>query len=680
MEKSTGLLKEWMNTNDEFLIAIDGNGIILQVNQAWLNFCADHEVTEALWKTGANYLEQLEINGKEKKLHSFKSLLAKEISEYKKIFPFPLGNGDIQWFQVNVRGTKNSSGHSHGAIVKHKPITLHTTYPMTAETILESMKDGFYLLDDHLHIIYINEIAEKLLQCERENIIGRALLERFSEAVGTPFDYQYKHALKEKVVVEFVEYYKPLDTWFQVKVYPLKKGGLAVYFQDVSDRKKTEAQLAETAYYDYLTGLPNRRSLNQTTRLLLDRGEQFSIFHLNLDNLNFINTVHDYNAGDDVIKKVATVLKEAIGEKCQVARMDGNEFIIQKKDSPRDDQEQFAEQIAKIFSKPITLESAQEIYVSISIGIACYPLDSLAINEVFSYAEMAMREAKKSRGTSYTFFQPMMRTLYNRKSTIEKGLAGNLKANGLHYAMQPQIDGNTGDIIGIEVLSRWTHPELGEISPLEFIQVAEETGDIIPLTSHLLKEVFDQLKDWENRYGWNLRTAFNMTPSLLNNSHFFDSVFELIDHYKVDPTLIEIEITEQAELTYSSKTLENLILCKSKGISIAIDDFGTGFSMISYLTSFPIDKIKIDKSFIQKIGQDRKSEAVLKSLIHLAKSIECELVAEGVEQIEEANFLRSNDCNVFQGYLYDKPLKVEDFEKKYLQDRHTFPTPDNYIS
>ncbi|MGH2316371.1 EAL domain-containing protein [Planococcus sp. SE5232] len=679
MKKDTGLLKEWMNTNDEFLIAIDGDGLILQVNQAWIDFCTFHEVTEALWKIGANYLEQLEINGNEKKLHSFKSLLAKEISEYKKIFPFPLGNGDIQWFQVNIRGTKDPSGHSHGAIVKHKPITLHATQPITAETILESMTDGFYLLDDHLHVIYINEIAEKLLKTERGSVVGRGLYERFSEAIGTAFDYQYKHALKEKVIIEFVEYYKPLDMWFQVKVYPLEEGSLAVYFQDVSDRKKIETQLAESAYFDYLTGLPNRRSLNHTTRLLRAQGKQFSIFHLNLDNLNSINAVHDYNAGDDVIKKVASELQGLICEKCQIARMDGNEFIIQKEDSPRDDQEELAEKIAKVFSKPITLDSNQEIHVIISIGIACYPLDSSAMNEVYSYAEMAMREAKITRGSSYAFFQPMMRTLYNRNSTIEEGLTGDLKKNGFYYTMQPQIDGHSGDIIGIEILSRWAHPKLGEISPLEFIQVAEETGDIIPLTSHLLKEVFTQLKDWENRYGWSLRTAFNMTPSLLNNSNFFDSFFELIDQYKVDPTLIEIEITEQAELTYSSKTLENLILCKSKGISIAIDDFGTGFSMISYLTSFPIDKIKIDKSFIEKIGQDRKSEAVLKSLIHLAKSIECELVAEGVERIEEANFLLANDCNVFQGYLYDKPLNIREFEKKYLQADHKSPAANDRL-
>src|SRR5690606_9838844 len=181
-------------------------------------------------------------------------------------------------------------------------------------------------------------------------------------------------------------------------------------------------------------------------------------------------------------------------------------------------------------------------------------------------------------------------------------------------------------------------PEFGEVSPLEFIQIAQETGAIFPLTVHLLEEVFAQLKTWEHRYGWKLSTAINMTSPLLSNPRFFDKFIELMDQYDIDPGLIEIEITEQAELTYSPQTLENLLLYKSKGMSIAIDDFGTGFSMISYLTTFPINKIKIDRSFVQKIGHDCKSQAVLKSLIYLAKSIECELLAEGVEKMEEVRF------------------------------------------
>ena len=665
-------IQGWMNTDDEFLIAIDPNGIILRVNQAWLDFCTAHDVTESLWKTGGNYFEPLERTGKEKEIQSLKQVLANEKNEHTQTCSFPLKNGDIQWLHVKVRGIQGTSGHSRGAIVYHRPLTLHSIQPITAEIILESMTEGFFLLDDHLNMMYINGIGEELLQCKERNVVGQGFLEGFAEATNTLFHLHYERALKEKVVVEFVDYYRPLDTWFQVKAYPLKKGGLAVYFQDVSERKKTEELLVESAYYDYLTGLPNRRLLTQTTRSLVEQGKELTVFYLKIDNLNFINAVHHYNVGDDVMKNIALKLTGLLDESCHIARMDGNEFIILKETGPDDDLSHCAEQIQWVFRQPITLEDSQKINVTASIGIACYPVDSPKMDEVYSYAEMAMEESKIMRNFSYTFFHPRMKITRDRRLAIEESLAGDLTENGFYYTLQPQIDGVSGEIVGAEVLSRWAHPELGELSPLEFIQVAEETGDIVRLTGHLLREVFAQIKNWENGYGWKLRTAINMTPSLLSNADFFDRFIALMDHYEIDPAFIEIEITEQAELTYSPKTLENLLLCKSKGISIAIDDFGTGFSMIAYLTQFPINKIKIDRSFVQKIGQDRKSEAVLKSLIHLAKSIECELLAEGVERTEEADFLRTNDCHIYQGYLYDRPLKVADFEAKYVKAGHKF--------
>ena len=248
-------------------------------------------------------------------------------------------------------------------------------------------------------------------------------------------------------------------------------------------------------------------------------------------------------------------------------------------------------------------------------------------------------------------------------------MSGDFSENGFFFVLQPQIDGSTGSIVGAEVLMRWNHPKFGMVSPVEFIKTAEETGSIRPLTTHLLEQLFIQIKKWEASYGWNLRIAINMTPSLLTNPLFFSHFFKLIHEYDIDPNTLEIEITEQAELTYSEEIMENLLLCQNNGITIAIDDFGTGFSMISYLTHFPIDKIKIDKFFIQKIGQDYKSEAVLKSLIHLAKSIECDLLAEGVERLEEVEFLEANGCHVFQGYWFDRPLSLHDFEEKYLKPR-----------
>ena len=660
-------IQAWVNTIDDFLISIDINGIILRVNQAWVDFCVEQNVRESLWKVGSDYFKEFEKLGKERELNAIKQVLTYKKKEHKQMYPLLLGNGDTQWLEVKVRRLEFSSGTSTEAIISHKPITLQAMEPITAEIILDSMTEGFCLLDDQFHLIYINEIAEKLLQSKRGLVMGRGLFEVFPETVGTYFHSHYQHALEEQAVVEFVDYYQPLDIWFKVKACPLKKGGLALYLQDVSERKKTEAQLAESANYDYLTGLPNRRLITQMTRSLLSEGKKFTVFHLNIHNLNFINAVQYYDAGDTIMRKLSEELKGFAHEKCHIARMDGNQFVILKETSLKERLTPFAEQIEEIFHKPVLLDTGQKIQVCVNIGIACYPYDGQTMEEVYSYAEMAMHEAKTVRGSCHAFFRPRMKSVHERKAAIVEGLAGDFKKSGFYYTMQPQINGDSGKLIGVEVLSRWAHPNLGEISPFEFIQVAEETGDIVPLTFHLLTEVFTQLKSWENRYEWKVRAAINMTPSLISNTDFFDQFFVLMKDYEIDPKQIEIEITEQAELTYSPKTLENLLLCKSKGMSIAIDDFGTGFSMISYLTHFPITKIKIDKSFVQKIGQDSKSEAVLKSLIHLAKSIECELVAEGVEREEEAEFLQANGCSVYQGYLYDKPLKVEDLERKYLE-------------
>jgi len=654
------------------MIVIDEQGMIIRVNQAWIDFCVENQAPETTWKIGSDYYGHLDRHGKHSELHAVKQVVNGEKIEHKQMYPFSFRAGGTQWFSAKIRPIQTID-RIGGAIVFLKPVSLHTVQPITAESVLESMTEGFCLMDDQLKINYINEIGEQLLQVKREDVVGRNLFASFPEAEGTTFDKEYNRAMKENVTVQFEEFFTPLNAWFNVKVCPLKRGGIALYFQDITDRKKTEEKLTEYAYIDYLTGLPNRRMMTHIAVSLREEKKKFSVFYINLDNLKFVNALHNYNAGDKVLRSVAQKLKELTGDKCKIGRLDGDEFVAIRQHKKGERLEEFAEELKTVFKKPFILDDFQSVNVHVSIGIACYPFNSESLGELVSFAETAMYEAKKVRGSSYAFFRPKMNVERDRRVKIEEGLMGNPSESGFYFTVQPQVDGNSGEIVGIEVLSRWNHPKLGELSPLEFIEVAEQSGTIASLTNLLLKEVFTKIKDWEMRYGWSLRTAINMTPSLLANPAFFNGFFELIDQYGIKPELIEIEITEQAELTYSEITLENLLLCKSKGISIAIDDFGTGYSMIAYLTHYPINKIKVDRFFIQKIGQDNKSEAVLTSLIHFAKSIECELLAEGVERPEEVAFLKENDCSIYQGYLFDKPMKVTDFEVKYLQNKYRFP-------
>ena len=667
-----GLAQEWMNSIEDYLIVIDENGILMRVNQPWLDFCKEHCAPEALWKIGSDYYGHLEKMGKVNELQSLKAVVNKQKKEHKQMYPFALQKGGTQWFSAKVRRIEAKNKCSAGAMVFLKPVSLHTVQPITAESVLESMTEGFCLLDDQFKINYMNEIGELILHVTRESVVGRDFWEVFPEAVGTTFYKEYHRSLSENVTAQFEEFFKPLNTWFHVKVYPLRRGGLALYFQDINERKNNEEKLREYAYFDFLTGLPNRRMLTEMAVNLKEENKKFSVFYINLDNLRSVNALHHYYAGDQVMTEAAGRLKELASDKCKIGRLDGDEFLIIRKHTTGERLEKFAERLIQVFDSPFIVDKLHSVKINVSIGIACFPYNTDNLAELISYSETAMYAAKKTIGSSYSFFRPIMNAQRERQAQIEEALFGDMKEGGFYFTVQPQIDGLTGDIAGIEVLSRWNHPVLGELSPLEFIEVAEQTGTINALTLHLVTEVFSKLKEWEGNYGWNLRTAINMTPSLLANPDFFDDFFQLIDQYGVDPKLIEIEITEQAELTYSDRTLENLKLCESKGISIAIDDFGTGFSMIAYLTHYPISKIKVDRFFVQKIGQDKKSEAVLTSLIHLAKSIECELLAEGVERLEEVAFLSANDCTLYQGYLFDKPMNLQEFEDKYLKQNHRY--------
>ncbi|CEG22146.1 Cyclic di-GMP phosphodiesterase Gmr [Planococcus massiliensis] len=667
MESDKNAIKEMTENHGELVLILDETGKIIRNIEGWTEFGKEHGLPEKYWKNSVNFFNFIKEFGKGDELRTLQKVIGKDLKEYLDIIPVILKDNSLQWFSIKARPMKTLNENLNGTVISLKLVNLHTIQAITAESVLENMDEGFALLDENYKIHYLNAYGEEVLKSPREENVGMNWWDLFPDALGSKFHQEFDKVILKGTSVHFEEYYEPLSTWFRLNAYPLSSGGMALYFQNINERKVTEEKLWEYAYTDFLTGLPNRRAMSELAKSLVQSKTKFTLFFINLDNLKVVNAMHNFNSGDKVLASVAAKLKELAGPYSKIGRLDGDEFVVIRQPQGKERLENFAENLKEIFMHPFQLENQQSVNIAASIGIACYPYDAQNLGEVLSFAETAMFEAKKTKETSYCFFRKAMNSERERKIKIEKGLQEDLKENGYYFTLQPQIDGATGKVIGVEILSRWNHPELGELSPLEFIQVAEQSSTIVSLTTHLLHEVFTQLKEWQKRYGWNLKTAINMTPSLLGNPEFFKDFFALIDRYEIQPELIEIEITEQAELTYSDCTLENLQLCKSKCISIAIDDFGTGFSMIAYLTQFPINKIKLDKFFIQKIGEDKKSEAVLASLIHLAKSIECELLAEGVERVEEVDFLKEHDCIHFQGYYFDKPLTVADFEEKYLR-------------
>lgn len=652
------------NVEDASII-INREGKIIEANEKWRKLCQGNKLEE-------NYFSLLTQYGKYQEVAEIKRVIKEKLGP-KEIESFLTTDLHSSTYLVKVSSINLTATQFTGALISHSPLNLVPSSFATAEYVLKNMDDGFCFMDKHFNLTFINEAGCKILRFNKEKNIGKKLWTVFPELKNAYlFENEFQRAMKNRVEVQFKSFYEPMGTWFRVKVFPIEDGGLAVYFQDIGHHNIAEQVHLKLDTVDYLTGMANRKGMLQTLALLAEEAEDFSLLILSLDNLSVINSLYDHQTGDMVIRKIAKSITKFVEEPHHVGRFEGEKFFLIHKESHLQSKTDLLEKLKEAFEQNLSLDNRQSVQVKVSIGAASYPKDTQDLEQLLTYTETAVSAAKKDGTSKYVAFEPMMKIVRERRNKLEEGLFGDLNGSGFYFTLQPQINGNSGEIIGAEILSRWNHPEFGELSPLEFIEIAEETGTLSKLTHHLLNEVFRKMKEWHQQYGWNLKYAINMTPSLLSNQAFFNEFLVLMDQYDIQPSWLEVEITEQAELTYSKTILENLLICKSKGISIAIDDFGTGYSMISYLTKFPINKIKIDRYFIQKIGYDEKSESVLKSLIHLIKSIQCEILAEGVECIHEIQFLIQSGCSIFQGYHFDKPMDVRKFESKYLKNRYRF--------
>lgn len=656
-------IQQLIETREDFVVLLNASGVIIHSSQGWVDYCDQHRLPEKQWKVHENYIDGLTVDQRFNVMQSVQEILSGSVAERSELLPIRFADS-ADHFSIKYQPFLIGPGE-HGVILYKHPI-LQFPVDSSNEVVLKSMTDAFYMLDEQMNFCYLNSKASSFFGIAKDELIGSNIWEVFPHLAGTTFHENCIHLMQKRTSLQFEEYYSALNTWFTVKVTATKSGGLGVYFQETAKHHGIRLDHQECANTDYLTGWPNRRKFEVQLEQILEKKTAFSLLYINLDNFKHINTLYNHKIGDQIFKKIAANLEKLLSPQETAGRLDGDELILLHLHKKTAGIRDFSRSVRKIFEQAIPLDNTQAITVNASIGVSSYPEHSSSAEELIIFAENAMREAKKQPHSSYSYFHSGMKMDLVRRLVIEKSLSENLTASGFHFALQPQINCVSGELAGVEVLSRWDHPKLGPISPFEFINIAEETGTISHLTHHLLNEVFSFIHNNIIRYGHFPKTAINVTPSLLTSPRFFEDLFFLMNKYNIPPELIEIEITECIELTFSEMTLQNLLACKAKGISIALDDFGTGFSTLAYLMEFPIDKIKLDKSFISKIGHDPKSEAVLKSLIKFINSIDCRMVAEGVELASEAVFLEESGCLVHQGYLYDKPLPPENFIRKYL--------------
>jgi len=434
---------------------------------------------------------------------------------------------------------------------------------------------------------------------------------------------------------------------------------------DITEEKDREKSFEEIIYYDSLTELPNRALFLMNIKSILNNTIQFNqrgaIIFIDIDNFKSINDTLGHDYGDLLLKLFSRLLNICVKDYGKLYRLGGDEFIVLiDKFNSIADLKELCHIILNYCKKPFELNEKQ-IYVTISIGISIFPQDSSYMNDLLKFADLAMYKSKAKGKNTYTFFEQSLGESYTRKSLIEDQLKESIKNNELSIVYQPQIDALENKIVAFEALLRWNNKKLGYVSPIEFIPIAEKTGIIVDIGDWVLEEVCKKVREFkEKKYEFN-HIAVNVSPIQIKEANFKDKMIKVCRENEIPLSLLEIEITEGTLIELNDEKTADLDELIKKDINISIDDFGTGYSSLSYLTVLPINTLKIDKSFIDNIG-DAKNRAVIECILSLSKGLKYKVIAEGVETKEQLDILMNLGCNIIQGYYFSKPVVEDELE------------------
>ncbi len=436
-------------------------------------------------------------------------------------------------------------------------------------------------------------------------------------------------------------------------------------FADLSEKKQAETRLHRLAYYDVLTNLPNRLLLEERLKQALAAASSnnllAAVLHLDLDRFKAINDTLGHASGDKLLQAVAERLTGNVRGSDTLARFSGDEFAVLLTDvGNQENAALVARKILDALARPFVLDG-HEIFITPSIGIAFYPADAANKDDLLRNADTAMSHAKAQGGNGYRFYDAKMNAGISQRLTLETGLRHALKRNEFLLYYQPQVDLRSGKIIGMEALLRWQHPERGLVSPAEFIPLLEETGLIVQVGEWVLRAACAQNSAWLAAGLPRMRMAVNLSAHQFRQSSLADAVCQALEDSGLAPELLELEITESIMIQDLQTTLTTLNQLHLIGIQISIDDFGTGYSSLSYLKRLPISKIKIDQSFVRDICGDPDDAAIADAVISLGHSLKMQVIAEGVETVEQLDYLRAHGCDEFQGYYFSRPVPAETF-------------------
>ncbi|MCE3606583.1 EAL domain-containing protein [Massilia sp. P8910] len=554
------------------------------------------------------------------------------------------------------------------AIVRLRIADAHNRAVLAAipDTFFRLGKDGVYLDYEQGHDASTAMPAELCVGKHITEVLPRDIAERLLEQMHCVLDTQHVRSV-EYELVSF-----GLVQHFEARLVATGPNEVLGLVRDISERRRTEEQIRRLAYCDSLTGIPNRQAFLETLERELHRSKvgkkKFAVLFMDLDAFKRINDTLGHNVGDHLLKIVSERLRETIrpsdlvsrgDQSHNLARLGGDEFTILIPDLERvENALNVAHRVKEAMRRPFLIEG-HEIFVTASIGISLFPEDGDDCDSLLKFADTAMYHAKNCGKNNAKLYSSSLTMQIMSHVKLEVGLRKALRNEELYLLYQPQIDVRSSEIVGVEALVRWRHPERGIISPTEFIPLAEETGLIVPIGEWVLRTACNQAKAWHKATGRSIRMAVNLSAKQFKDENLTQIVLSALHDSGLDPKMLELELTEGTLMDDAKATMATLEQLRGIGVYLSIDDFGTGYSSMNYLKRFDVRALKIDKSFICGLPQDSENAAITRAIIAMAHGLKMVVVAEGVETDEQLVLLEEYGCDLVQGFYLGHPSPHE---------------------
>jgi diguanylate cyclase (GGDEF)-like protein/PAS domain S-box-containing protein len=550
----------------------------------------------------------------------------------------------------------------------------------TLRVLIEASPLAIYVLDPQQNVSIWNPAAERMFGWTQIEALNRPLAIVPAESRAA-FQSGFAEALIGKLSTNYETRRERKDgTLVDVSIWTAtlfdaddEISGIMAIVEDITERKRAEERIHYLAYHDTLTGLPNRVLFEEHVTRAITQVETtlhpLAVMFLSLDRFKKFNDTLGHIIGDQLLRRVAERLSASVGDSDTLACFASDEFaflLAEVRDA--DDAAEKARRFQRVLEAPFEIDE-QELYVTASIGIGLYPHDGVDAQGLLKNAGAALYRAKQQGGNNYQFYTPDMNERALKRLALENKLRSALERKEFRVYYQPQVSIGTGQIVGMEALVRWQHPEMGLVSPAEFIPLAEDTGLIAPIGEWVLRSACAQTKSWHDCGFTSLHVSVNLSPRQFQQPDLLLMIERQLKETGLDPSSLELEVTESSVMKNAESAISTLRELKKMGIKISIDDFGSGYSSLSYLKHLPIDVLKIDQSFVRDMTSDPKDAAIVMAIIQLAHSLQLKVNAEGVETEEQLRFLRLLRCDEMQGYLFCRPLPVEAFEQLLLEGR-----------